>query len=315
MPAAVRKWIAAAPGAPAGEAARHILGVRLAEVDRALGRAARTSAGDPEAVHGLRVATRRASAALRLFAGLLPRRRARRLGERLKEVRRAANDARDDDVLLVHLGRDGAGDSLWLEELRAHRARAGGPIVAAFERLGRHGRFRRRTDKLLRRVGRHAPDADLPFGDWARASLRPVVARFFAADRSDGSDPSALHSFRIRGKELRYAMEVLAGAFPADFRGTLYPEVEALQTQLGEINDRVTALARLRDRLRDTGARRAACLRELLDRERGRLDGAMRHFRAWWAGRRQRLRRGFDELLGAAARPPRERPAVRVAAT
>ena len=50
-----------------------------------------------------------------------------------------------------------------------------------------------------------------------------------------------LHAFRIEGKQLRYAMEIFAGAFPPAFRGELYPLVEQLQERLGKINDHATA--------------------------------------------------------------------------
>ena len=33
------------------------------------------------------------------------------------------------------------------------------------------------------------------------------------------SDAAALHAFRIQGKQVRYAMEIFAGAFDEDFRG------------------------------------------------------------------------------------------------
>ena len=54
-------------------------------------------------------------------------------------------------------------------------------------------------------------------------------------------DVQALHAFRIQGKQVRYAMEIFAGAFPPEFREQLYPIVETLQDRLGAINDHVTA--------------------------------------------------------------------------
>ena len=68
---------------------------------------------------------------------------------------------------------------------------------------------------------------------------------FFAAVPRDATDLAALHMFRIRGKELRYAMEVLAGAFSDEFRTRLYPIVESIQERLGEVNDLVTAKAKI----------------------------------------------------------------------
>src|SRR5205823_1439505 len=74
----------------------------------------------------------------------------------------------------------------------------------------------------------------------------------FAADE-DLSDYANLHRVRIEGKRLRYAMEVFADCFPAEFRDELYPQVEALQETLGKANDSHVAvgeLTALRDRLK-----------------------------------------------------------------
>jgi CHAD domain-containing protein len=61
--------------------------------------AAKKSADDIEYVHQLRVATRRASAAVQIFAELLPKRKSRLINRRLRELRQAAGEARDLDVL------------------------------------------------------------------------------------------------------------------------------------------------------------------------------------------------------------------------
>jgi CHAD domain-containing protein len=42
-------------------------------------------------------------------------------------------------------------------------------------------------------------------------------------------DFPAFHNFRICGKRLRYAMELLAGALPPEFHDTLYSVVQRLQ--------------------------------------------------------------------------------------
>ena len=123
----------------------------------------------------------------------------------------------------------------------------------------------------------------LRFGGWARARMRPIVKRFFAASPSAASDEAALHRFRIRGKDLRYAMELLAAAFPQDFRKTLYPVVEALQDRLGEINDLATAQARLRERIQQVGrAPEATCLHRLFDEQQAQLGQARADFLGWW---------------------------------
>jgi CHAD domain-containing protein len=76
---------------------------RLGAVLQLLSLAAEKAEEDTEYVHELRVRTRRATAALSLYEDLMPRRRFSWMKKQLKRVRRAANDARDCDVLIERL--------------------------------------------------------------------------------------------------------------------------------------------------------------------------------------------------------------------
>jgi hypothetical protein len=122
---------------------------------------------------------------------------------------------------------------------------------------------------------------------------------FFDAVPSDLSDESALHQFRIRGKELRYGVELLAGAFPERLRTELYPAVEAMQDRLGEMNDMAVAKARLQHQIETAGrTSETAGWRRLLAGEEKQLDRAKK---AFWEGCTlhdlQYLRAGFESLL------------------
>src|SRR5262249_53871745 len=121
---------------------------------------------------------------------------------------------------------------------------------------------------------------------------------------ADGTDVAALHAFRIRGKELRYAMELLAGAFLPDFREKLCPVVETLQDRLGALNDLATAQTRLRQRIEkadDTAE--AEHLRRLLAEEQERFEQMHREFMSWFTPPlQQQLRAGFDALLAGSVR-------------
>jgi CHAD domain-containing protein len=165
-------------------------------------------------------------------------------------------------------------------------------------------RLRRRTRKLLARLG-DDPAAAERFADRARASLRPLVDAFFAACPAPGTGDAALHRFRIRGKELRYALELLAGAFPPAFREELYPVVAALQDRLGLVNDLATAQRPLAEWLSATGDpvivshlhRKLAAIAEELVQARA-------DFHRWWTPElRDGLRRRFDEFLGSPPAP------------
>jgi CHAD domain-containing protein len=297
------RWISGTtPDDPTCDVARRALQARLAAVLQYLPAAAEH--GEGEQVHQLRVATRRAAATLDLFADLLPKRSSEWLGEKLKRIRRAAGEARDLDVLHQRLEKkhaDVTKDHL-LEHLRERRQKAQRRVRAVHRSLARKGRLARRLDKLLRCLRFRGREGDGPwsetFGDWARLRLRPVLERFFQATPAPDADVEALHQLRIRGKELRYVMELLAGAFPASFRDRDYPVVELLQDRLGTINDHATALVRLRRRLKKAEGPEKEDLHTLLDREAVDLEQARREFLAWWTPLRQaELRRRLEEAL------------------
>jgi CHAD domain-containing protein len=294
-----------------GAVAARTLQSRLEAVLRRLPLAAEKAEEDVEYVHHLRVWTRRATAALHLYEELIPRRRFLWLKKQLKRVRRAANDARDCDVLVGRLRArpSGRGVKRWLEQVRAERAEAQKALVAVHARLGHGDRFARRIGKLLQRVRSRGEEkvggAAARFGEWAREHLRRAAERFFGAVPADPADEAALHQLRIRGKELRYQMELLAGAFPDSCRTHLYPTVEAMQDRLGEVNDLATATARLRQKIEAAGDRKkAASWRGLLRNEQAELDQARQKFWAWCTPQvLQDLRDGFEALLREPTHP------------
>jgi CHAD domain-containing protein len=304
------KWVEGGAAERVGEVAARALQGRLAAVLHYLPLAARKAEEDPEHVHQLRVWARRATAALRLYEGLLPHRRCAWLRKQLKRVRRAANDARDSDVLLRRLQKQtpSRARKRWREAVQAERAEAQEAVVAVHAQLGRGHRFARRVAGLLRRVrprrGGKAAAAPARFGDWARKRLRAAAAEFFAAVPASRTDQAALHRFRIRGKKLRYAMELLAGAFPQEFRTWLYPTIEALQDRLGDINDLATATARLERQIEAAGpSSQATSWRRLLARERAQLAQACERFWEWCTPQMlQQVQGGFEAVLTQPAR-------------
>ena len=102
------KWITGlTPEMPADEAARVVLAVRLSAVRHHLLLASERAAEDVEHVHQLRVATRRAGAAVWIFRDLMVRKVLRDCKRTLRAVRRAAGAARDWDVFLARLDLSG----------------------------------------------------------------------------------------------------------------------------------------------------------------------------------------------------------------
>ncbi|MBI3465432.1 MAG: CHAD domain-containing protein, partial [Planctomycetes bacterium] len=115
-----------------------------------------------------------------------------------------------------------------------------------------------------------------------------------------------LHRQRIRAKRLRYAMEVFAGCYPAEFRGGVYKQVESIQSDLGHVNDLrnlVQTLVKLRPRvaLRSRPVRQAVTSR-LIDRLTEEIGQELRErqheFIIRWPVKQRELRRKFKRFLG-----------------
>ena len=303
------KWLeGVAPADGVGAAAALALKGRLGAVLHYLPLASERSGEDAEHVHQLRVCTRRAAAAMRLFRDWLPRRRYRRMRRQLRRIRRAADEARNCDVLIGRLkgGQPSSRAERWLRATRRERADAQRAVAAVHHRLRRGRRLARKIDALLRRVryrgGGEGPGAAARFGPWAAGRLLAVARRFFDSVPADRADEAALHRLRIRGKELRYAVELLAGAFPAALRADLYPAVEAIQDHLGRVNDLATACANLRQKLEAALGEEEASWRLLLRDEQAQFDLARREFwQRYPPPVLGRLRGRFEALCGGPA--------------
>src|SRR5438270_4076129 len=95
------KWISGLDAKmPVTQAAQRVLSVRLGHVLERLPAPVDHADEDVEHVHQLRVGTRRAAAAVRIFADALGTSLHRRVRRTLKAIRRGAGAARDWDVFL-----------------------------------------------------------------------------------------------------------------------------------------------------------------------------------------------------------------------
>jgi CHAD domain-containing protein len=136
------------------------------------------------------------------------------------------------------------------------------------------------------------------FGDWARKRLRPIVDKLFRAVPILKTDVAAMHQFRIRGKKLRYAMELLPGAFPDEFRTRLYATIESMQDRLGEINDLAMTRIRLQKKLDLLGEEDAAAWHAVMEREQTRFLDATQRFWNWCTPEKlEELWQCFERLL------------------
>ena len=229
--------LAAPPPVSMREVAERIIADQAGAMRRLRKRARR---GELEAVHDLRVATRRLRAALRVFRDFVApaggvRKRLRRLARRLGAVR-------DRDVLASLLAAQ-LGERLGEDE-RRRLAR----LVRAVRRKRRRklARLERALDatavRALRRRARRLSRTTGLDDDAAAIGLTRAVTRLAAevarepAMLEAAPSEEALHRLRIAMKRLRYALEFHAGAGGLAYDAELGAARE-LQACLGELHD------------------------------------------------------------------------------
>jgi CHAD domain-containing protein len=245
------KWIAdLTPDVTLTEAARQALNARLQVVRAYLPLVFADPPRDPENVHQLRVGTRRAGAALRIFASCLPDKTARKAKQRLRRLRRAAGEARDWDVFALNLlerradapPREQSGLDYLLGYAAAQRVTAQAHLLATVGKDGEHfGAFIDQTVDAVRAPEKHGSE----LAPVARPLIAQLLHELEEKARGDLNDYAHLHQVRIAAKRLRYAMELFAACFADEFKATLYPRVEEMQEILGRANDSHVAAQRL----------------------------------------------------------------------
>ena len=196
---------------------------------------------DPDAVHDVRVASRRLRAALDLadsevYPGF---RRHRRRAVRLT---RALGATRELDVHLSKLSSLASGLTLpgghevlehALETFDRGRRRARRSMLARIGRLD-FTEFRgllavEALPRPFESTGLHGAVNAL-LGPRIQCALLPLE------EELESEDPPALHLVRIQMKKLRYALEILGAAFPEPPEAWL-ARLKTLQTALGEHHD------------------------------------------------------------------------------
>jgi CHAD domain-containing protein len=308
------KWITGLrPDMQLVPAARHTLAQRLEVVRDTLPAAVHEAERDPENVHRLRVATRRADAAMRIFRTCLPGRVYRAARARLRGIRRAAGAARDWDVFLIDLKQralDASKDDLpgldFLAGYALGQRRSVQPQLQAVDTPPEA--FVEFIVATLEEL-REAEDHKSVLSDLARSLLVDRLAKLHATASGDLTDYGHLHQVRIAGKRLRYALEVLADCFAPALRERLYPMVEEMQEILGRANDSHVACGRLlalRTPLRDWGEmwkRLRPGVEGLLRFHQRRVPLERRRFLKWWE---QWCSAGAEEILSEPLRslPP-----------
>ncbi len=216
---------------------RHAPGTRIGE--------------DIEALHQMRVSTRRLRATIRVFDTVLPV-SFEGFRDELQWVGHELGAVRDLDVQIEGLDQLRA-TSTW-EDAAALR-----PLIDVIE-----GERRVERERLIELMDSSRYDAlvtglsaalrqSLPFGTPSldvHAYAEPILAKRYQRVRRDGqrlteeSPAAAYHDLRIRAKRLRYSLEVFGELYgkPAE---RMTASLKALQDMLGEHQDAEVGIARL----------------------------------------------------------------------
>lgn len=241
------KWLPeTSPKACVSEIAQDVIKQRFKPIRRLLKLVRTKWRREPEHVHRLRVATRRAQVALHFLADYLPEKPVRSMDRRLKRLRRAANVARDIDVLLLRYEKHPdptCSEAEWSGLLRFLRKKRRDVQIKLDGLIDRRARknFSQRIALLFDgdELGTTPP---VSFHELLEQQLQLKLARFFQIAEGDHSEIETLHRLRIAGKRVRYVMELGAGAYPAAEFQRIYRSFCELQEQFGVVNDLASAV-------------------------------------------------------------------------
>ena len=275
---------------PAGASSGEALGAALlAQYEQLLAHDPGTRLGsDPEDLHQMRVATRRARAFLRTARPLLDSDWADELRDELGWLGSALGPARDADVLSEHLRQEAAALGDNGEPARGLLnllAKEGGEARAAALAALSEPRYLALLDRLDRArepvLSEEAPKLAQLWWDEFRK-----VRRVFSDLGSDSSD-AELHAARIRVKRARYAAELAAHEL-GDPGAKFVSAAKKLQDILGEHQDAFVAEARITSWREVGGDGPIAEL--LLTRERARRADARKAWPPAWKKLKRRAK-------------------------
>lgn len=301
------KWLESDPTSSVKDMARQALEAHLQHVPSILESLVKHRFGVPDQVRQLRVATRRASTAVNLFAEFATTAATSQIARDLKKIRKVAGRMRDLDVLIANAekGELASGN---LEFLAARRSRAQLKLEKSYRKYIASGRLDNNVQRLLDSLDGNGQTPAL-FRTWASGSLREAGAVFFSSwpttiqSSEGGTDFAALHNFRLQVKKIRYQIELLAADSPRKRRKKLNRKLKKIQTSLGEINDHDIAIQKIHRWMTGaTAEQRVEFSRQLANEQAARAVAARSFHEKWPLEARDKVQSLFDRMIRT--RPP-----------
>ena len=239
---------------------------------------------DPECVHRMRVATRRARTALRTASGVLEAEREEKLRAELAWLGGVLGGVRDLDVLIAHLRAEA--DTLEPAErtalkplfsrLAAERRKARTALLRALK----GARYRRLLDELAEAaVGQATSNGRVKLDKRAGKEFDRLVRSMHALP-SEPADEE-LHRVRKLGKRARYAAELAEPLAPGK-TARFVKRAKAFQDVTGEHQDAVVAEEKLRELVADANGAASFAAGQLTERERARRASARERLPKAW---------------------------------
>jgi CHAD domain-containing protein len=216
-------------------------------------------AQDIECIHHMRVASRRARSALRLFKECFPGALLRRWQKEIRNVTRCLGSARDLDVQIEVLkafrhAHDKAeykmGISHILYHVREKRREVQNEVIRSLEKIEAKG-ILQKMSLYLQEILPHGSFRDGPrpslfmlqrAGSLIIDELDALLAYRSYVEKEHADDE--LHQMRIAAKHLRYTMEIFSNMYD-DNLDEYIEAVKTLQKHLGEMHDCVVWLSYL----------------------------------------------------------------------
>lgn len=278
------------PSTPLPEAARRIVDERLSVLEeRSASLRDRKKVGADD-VHQLRVATRRAAAAMSAFRCCLSAEHA--LDDPLKKlrrIRRAVGKVRSCDVSIAILEKEDESAELLepsikllVKKLSKRRKRSMKRVQRVLSDTSPR-KFRKLRTRFRAAVSETPENVTLALDAAAGLSVRAILEELNAAGAGPLQDAYQLHELRLVAKRLRYSLEVFRSCFdPSRFEAASELLV-SLQDRLGEVND-LHELARfIRGVAKKVDEGRKADLTSIEAVYGARLSDSIERFEAWWS--------------------------------
>ncbi len=199
-----------------------------------------------EAVHDLRVATRRLLALFDLLRSIIPHNRIQKIRHELKDQLDDLDNLRDTQVLLANVSKN-LQEQPALKPFQDHLLKEEKHLMRLTRKLVRAREYKnlnKRVEKA-RDMAHELPEEMLTLQMVAAAdeAFARVIQAYFAMD---AQNPASIHKLRIAFKRFRYTVEVVYLLLP-NFPSENFDRMHNYQSRMGDIQDMEVASQRAAD--------------------------------------------------------------------